>query len=146
MNHPPLDELIAVGIIRKAHGVRGEASVESLTESLDRFAQLRSVWLVSPDRARVIEAHVKAARPHGERALLLFEEISSPEKLRDFQNWTIEVPPSDARELDEDEYFIHDLIGLNVIEADTRLGIVDDAFDVPGGLLLSVRRDDGSTA
>ena len=145
MTHPPLDELIAVGIIRKAHGVRGEASIESLTESLDRFAELGRVWLVSPDRERVIEAHVKNARPHGERALVLFDEITSPEKLRDFQNWTIEVPPSDARELDEDEYFIHDLIGLHVVEQDADLGVVDDAFDVPGGLLLSVKREDGST-
>jgi tRNA (guanine37-N1)-methyltransferase len=145
MSQPPIDELIAVGIIRKPHGVRGEASVESLTDSLQRFAALSHVWLVSPDRSRVVEAHVRSSRTHTDRALVLFKEFDAPEQLRDYQNWTIEVEPGSERELDEDEVFIHDLIGLRVIENDAELGVVDDAFDVPGGLLLSVKRSDGKS-
>ena len=61
---------IAVGVIRKAHGVRGEASVEPWTDDLDRFDDLESVTLVSPDEAQTRETAVESVRIHAGRALL----------------------------------------------------------------------------
>ena len=43
-----MSERIAVGIIRKAHGVRGEASIEPWTDSADRFEELEAVTLSRP--------------------------------------------------------------------------------------------------
>jgi 16S rRNA processing protein RimM len=137
-------ERIAVGIIRKAHGVRGEASIEPWTDSADRFEELEAVTLVSPDDALTRELRVESVRAHGERALMKFAGIDTPEEVQTLHNWTIEIPADQARALDEDEYFLHDLIGLTLIDAEGRQrGVVTDTYEGGGGILLHVKRADG---
>jgi 16S rRNA processing protein RimM len=136
--------MIAVGIIRRAHGVRGEASVEPWTDSLDRFAELSDVTLVSPDEAKTRNARIESTRAHAGRALVKFEGIDSPEDVQQLQNWSVEIAEENARKLDADEYFLHDLVGLTLVDANGNVrGVVIDAYEGGGGVLLNVKRDDG---
>ena len=131
---------IAVGIIRKAHGVRGEASVEPWTDSLDRFDRLKDVTLVSPDEQSSRGVTVETVRLHAGRALVKFSGIESPEEIAELHNWSVEIPESDARKLEEDEYFLHDLVGLTLVDADGReRGVVTDTNEGGGGILLTVK-------
>src|SRR5205823_14732495 len=110
--------VIALGVIRKPHGVRGEASVEPWTNDAQRFEELKHVTLVSPDEATTREVTIASVRVHGGRALVAFDGIESPEAVREFANWTIEIPESEAGTLDADEYFLHDLVGMQLVDAD----------------------------
>ena len=135
---------IAVGIIRKAHGVRGEASVEPWTDTMNRFSGLEHVMLVSPDEEIVRPARIESAREHAGRALVKFEGIDAPEDLRDLQNWTIAIPESQARPLEEGEYFLHDLIGLRMVDNDGNdRGVVEEVSEGGGGVLLTVKPKSG---
>ena len=139
-----MTERIAVGVIRKAHGVRGEASIEPWTDSPERFTELEAVTLVAPDESKTREVTIEAVREHGERALVKFAGIDSPEEIQTLRNWTVEIPEAEARALEEDEYFLHDLVGLTLIDADGReRGVVTDIAEGGGGLLLNVKRADG---
>ena len=139
-----MSERIAVGVVRKAHGVRGEASIEPWTDSVERFEELESVTLVSPDESQSREIRIESMRPHGERALVKFVGIETPEDVQLLQNWTVEIPIDQARALDEDEYFLHDLPGLRLIDRDGRdRGTVIEALEGGGGILLDVKRPDG---
>lgn len=141
-----MPDRIAVGIIRKAHGVRGEASIEPWTDSVERFEELESVTLVSPDEKETREARIEAMRPHGERALVKFAGIDTPEEVQKLHGWTIEIPADQARSLDEDEYFLHDLAGLTLVDGTGRQrGIVVEAYEGGSGIMLEVRRPDGKT-
>jgi 16S rRNA processing protein RimM len=131
---------IALGIIRKAHGVRGEASVEAWSDSPERFSDVASVTLVSPDEASARDAAIESVRIHAGRALVKFAGIESPEEVQLLQNWTVEVPSSQARKLDEDEYFLHDLVGLTLIDSDgVARGKVIEIEETGGGVLLVVQ-------
>jgi 16S rRNA processing protein RimM len=139
-----MSDRIAVGIIRKAHGVRGEASVEPWTDSIDRFRELGLVSLVSPDESSVREVRVEGARAHGHRALVKLAGIDSPEEVTLLRNWTIEIPANQARALEEGEYFLHDLVGLDLVDGDgARRGVVTDVYEGGGGLLLAIEKGDG---
>lgn len=139
-------ELIAVGVIRKAHGVRGESSVEPLTDTVERFEELERVFLVSPDRKQTVETTVESARFHAGRALVKFAAIPSPEAVRDFYDWTVEIPEEEARPLEKDEYFLHDLEGLQVVDGDGRLiGIIVKVIEGGGGFLLEVKKSGGGS-
>jgi len=139
-----VSQRIAVGVIRKAHGVRGEASVEAWTDSPDRFAELDSVTLVSPDESSTRDVRIESTRPHAGRALVKFAGIDLPEDVQALQNWTIEIPEEDARALEEDEYFLHDLVGLTLIDGSgNQRGVVIEVIEGGGGLLLRVKRADG---
>jgi ribosomal 30S subunit maturation factor RimM len=94
---PPAASRIAVGIIRRAHCVRGEVSVEPWTDSVDRFRELHSVTLVSPDEADMLAAEIESSREHGGRALVKFIAIDSPEATRALHGWTIETRGSSPR-------------------------------------------------
>jgi 16S rRNA processing protein RimM len=135
---------IAIGILRKAHGVRGEASIEPWTDDLDRFDDLETITLVSPGDKEIREMKIERWRPHAGRALVKFAGIDTPEDVQRLQNWTVEIPEEQARELDEDEYFLHDLVGLTLFDADGKeRGVVTEVIEGGGGLLLSVKRPDG---
>jgi 16S rRNA processing protein RimM len=137
-------ERIAIGIIRKSHGVRGEASVEPWTDSAERFEELERVFLVSPDDALTRELAVEAVRSHGGRALMKFAGIDTPEEIQALHNWTVEIPADQARALGEDEYFLHDLVGLTLVDAEGReRGVVTETYEGGGGILLEVKRPDG---
>lgn len=139
-----MSDRIAVGVIRKAHGIRGEASVEPWTDSAGRFAELESVTLVAPDESLTRDVRIESVREHGERALVKFAGIDSPEEIQGLQNWTVEIPEDEARALEEDEYFLHDLVGLTLFDANgTERGVVTDVLQGGGGLLLQVKRADG---
>ncbi len=135
---------IAVGVIRKAHGVRGEASIEPWTDDLARFDELESVTLVAPDESKTREAEVESVRIHAGRALIKFAGIDAPEVVQTLHNWTVEIPEEEARELEEDEYFLHDLVGLTLVDAEGReRGVVTETYEGGGGILLNVKRPDG---
>ncbi len=135
---------IAIGVIRKAHGVRGEASVESWTDSLDRFSELDAVILVSPDETQTREAVIETARGHGDRALVKFRGMDTPEQIQPLQNWTIEIPKEKARKLEENEYFLHDLVGLRLVDREGRQrGVVKEVYEGGGGVLLNVEGPNG---
>jgi 16S rRNA processing protein RimM len=139
-----MTDRIALGIIRKAHGVRGEASVELWSESLDRLDDVDDVTLVSPDEKETREASIEAVRAHAGRLLVKFASIDSPEDVQLLRNWTIEVPEDEAAELGEDEYYLHDLAGLTLIDRDGNVrGSVKEAYEGGGGILLDVERPDG---
>ena len=134
-----MSERIAVGVIRKAHGVRGEASVEIWTHSADRLSELTDVTLVAPDEKTTRDMRIESVRPHGDRALVKFAGIDTPEALRDLNNWTIEIPKDEARELEENEFFLHDLVGLTLVDADGAMrGTVAEANESGGGIMLTV--------
>lgn len=138
------DSLVGVGVLRRSHGVRGEASVELLTDSVDRLEELGRVFLVDPERKKVVASAVKAVRPHKDRALVLLDGIDSPEKVSLFRDWTIEVPENEARQLDENEYFLHDLVGLEVVDGrGETLGRVIETLEGVAQLLLRVEAPSG---
>jgi 16S rRNA processing protein RimM len=136
---------IAVGVIRKPHGIHGEASVELWTDSVERFDDLAEVVLVSPDASMVRPATIESVRAHAGRALVRLAGIDSPEAVAALRNWTIEIDERDARSLDEGEYFIHDLVGLRLVDAaGNERGVVAEALEGGGGILLEVERKDGT--
>lgn len=92
------------------------------------------------------EATIESARAHGGRALLKFAGITTPENIDALRQWTIEIPEEEARSLQENEFFMHDLVGLRLVDKDGRdRGETIEVYEGGGGVLLNVRRSDGKT-
>jgi tRNA (guanine37-N1)-methyltransferase len=145
-NPPPEGDRIAVGVIRKPHGIRGDASIEPWTADVSRFDDLTRVTLVAPQDRELRSAVIDGIRVHGSRLLLHFEGVDSPEAVGELRNWTVEIPASDARTLETDEYYLHDLVGLELIDVDgVSRGVVTVADEAGSGVLLTVKRADGHT-
>ncbi|TDE14120.1 ribosome maturation factor RimM [Jiangella asiatica] len=138
--------IVTVGRIGRAHGVRGEVTVEVRTDTPDeRFAD--GAVLATEPAARG-PLTVLASRWHSGRLLVRFDAVTdrtSAELLRG--TMLLAEIAADARTGDPDEFFDHQLVGLTVVTVDgDELGAVREVVHAPGQDLLAVARPDGGEA
>jgi 16S rRNA processing protein RimM len=144
MSSTPTSEVV-VGRVVKAHGIRGELSVDVHTDEPDlRFATdavLRARLRDSTQRPLT----VAAARPHGERLLVRFAEVLTRDVAETLRGALLlvdvaDLPPSQ----DPDEFYDHELEGLAAELPDgSAVGTVLEVIHGPGGDLLAVALPDG---
>lgn len=109
------EEQIAVGKITKAHGVRGEVSVLSLTEIPDRF-EPGSVLHLENGRALTVD---RARRHHG-GFIASFTEVRDRNAADLLRGQYLFVPESELPELPEGSYWPHEIEGCEVVTEDGR--------------------------
>ena len=143
----PPDRLV-VGRILRPHGVRGELSVEVLSDAPERFVPGAEVGVGDPDGPAPPEpAVIRAARQHLGRLLLSLEGVDDRDAADRFRGAWLSIPVASARPLGQDEFWPHQLVGLTVVDqAGRERGRVADV--VPGAAhdLLSVELPGGATA
>jgi 16S rRNA processing protein RimM len=135
---------LVVGRIAKAHGIRGEVTVDVHTDDPEhRFAIGGRLDTDPATRGPLV---IEAARWHSGRLLVQFADVadrSAAEALRGtllVADSTTSAAPDDA-----EEFWDHDLIGLDAVTADgAAIGTVTDVLHPPGSDLLVVGRPDGS--
>jgi 16S rRNA processing protein RimM len=82
---------------------------------------------------------IATSRTHNGRTIVSFEGVTDRNGAEDLRGTVLEIDPDEARPLDDDEYWDHDLIGSTVVTLDgTLIGVVDDVVQQPSGSLLSV--------
>ena len=136
-----MDEF-TVARVRRTHGLNGELQVQSETTDgaavfqPGRTFQVHGAGQNLPRTTLTLES----SRPHKGGFLLQFAGISDLESAQMLMGAELLLAPDELRPLDEGEFFLHDLVGLEIIEADGRsLGTIADVFDVSGQLLASVK-------
>jgi 16S rRNA processing protein RimM len=144
---------VVVGRIGKAHGVRGEVSVELRTDEPERrFAEGAVLFTRTPTgeaphgQDRPESLVVRATRWHQSRLLVTFEQVTDRNRA-DAVRGLLLVSTVDASERPEDpeEFYDHQLVGLAVVATDGRsVGEVTEVLHGPAQDLLSVRANDGT--
>ena len=133
---------LVVGRIGRAHGIRGQATIEVRTDDPDlRFAVGARLLTEPAERGPLV---VTDARYHNGILLLSFEGVADRNAVEALRN-TILVVEADPDETpdDPDEFYDHQLIGLAVELADgTVLGEIADLLHLPGQDVLAVKRPD----
>jgi 16S rRNA processing protein RimM len=143
-------ELYLVGRVRRAHGLRGELVVESLTDAPDAiFAAGRRVFAGSTEGepshpAR--ELRVLRSSPFKGGLIVAFEGIDNRDEADRWRNRYLLVPDSEVTPPSADEVFIHDLVGMHVARVTGEdVGEVVEVFELPQGLVMEVARAGGAT-
>ncbi len=116
---------IAIGRIIRPHGIRGELAVEVLTDFPDRFDTVKTVYL--GDTLEAEAWRVKATRWHKDRILLTVRGCHDRTTADGLRGLLVQIPIEEAMPLPEDEYYPHELIGLDVTTVEgEELGKVSD--------------------
>jgi 16S rRNA processing protein RimM len=141
-------ERLVVGRVLRPHGIRGELSVEVLSDAPDRFGPGAELGVGDPDGPEPPRpAVVRAARLHLGRLLLSLEGVSDRDTADRLRGAWLSIPVVEARPLDPGEFWPHQLVGLAVVDHQGReRGRVADV--VPGAAhdLLAVELPDGGSA
>ena len=134
-----MNDYLAVGKVINTHGVRGEIKVMPMTSDNSRFDYLLFVtadWEGKPKEFRVL-----SARYHKNFVLLKLNGIDTMTDAEKLKGQELLVQRRNARKLDEDEYFICDIIGLKVYENDQFLGVVADVLETGSNDVYVIRNE-----
>lgn len=107
-----MEELLQVGVITSTHGVRGEVKVFPTTDDVNRFKKLKKVILDTGREQLTLE--IQSVKFFKQFVILKFRGIDSLNDVERYRRCTLWVERKDAVPLKEDEFFIADLIGMEV--------------------------------
>jgi 16S rRNA processing protein RimM len=150
----PRPEWIEVGRISRPHGVHGEVRVALDSDNPERFlpgAELHArpgrVGVAGTRLREQVVLTIDSVRGDDGFPIVAFEEISSRDKAEAFAGYILEVPVDDLPELDDDEFYHFDLIGLEARDpAGSVLGRVADVLDSAAHAILVVKLAAGGEA
>ena len=132
-----MSDFIEIGKIINTHGLKGEVKITPWCDGIEVFDYLDEVYI--GDKAYGL----LSVREHKNSFLAVLDTVDSIEKAEKLKNKVIKAKTGDMPELEEDTYYIRDLIGLSVYENDRLLGKIYDCFPTGSNDVYAVKSDDG---
>jgi 16S rRNA processing protein RimM len=141
---PDAPELVLVGRVRRAHGIKGELVVEPLTDAPDAtFASGRRLFAGTVDGDPAPDGRtltIAQTRPFKEGWLIRFAEISDRNAAELWRQRYLLAPLDELDPPSEGEVYVHELPGLDVVlVGGERVGEIVGTYELPQGLALEVR-------
>lgn len=111
-----MEDMLQVGVITQTHGVHGEVKVFPTTDDAERFKELKQVILDTGKETLSLE--IQAVKFFKQYVILKFKGIDNINDIERYKRCPLLVTRDEAVKLEEDEYFIADMIGLTVATED----------------------------
>ncbi|WP_427052627.1 ribosome maturation factor RimM [Paenibacillus sp. TC-CSREp1] len=125
-------EFMNVGKIVNTHGIRGELKIMPLTDFPEvRFAKNAELFLFTSDD-RPVPVTVESARLHKNMYIVRLKEYGNINEVEKFKGGMAKVSKENLAELEEGEYYFHQIVGCAVItEEGETLGTITEIL-TPG--------------
>ena len=122
-----MEQFLQVGVISTTHGIRGEVKVFPTTDDAARFKKLKKVLLDTGKEQ--LELEVQSVKFFKQFVIVKFKGIDNINDIEIYKGKSLLVPREDAVALGKDEYYIADLIGMEVFTEEGRLGVLKDVME-----------------
>ncbi|HYJ32390.1 MAG TPA: ribosome maturation factor RimM [Candidatus Binatia bacterium] len=134
---------VLVGIIARAHGLRGEVVVKVMSDAPERFAPGSEMIAAGPESVQARPLRVAASRPFQGRLLVTFEGVERREEAEALHGQELTIERSQVAPLPEGKHYQFELMGLSVrTTAGMPLGRVTDIFSTGSNDVLVVDDDE----
>jgi len=119
------EDLVSIGVIRGAYGLRGEVRVAPLTDFPERFDKMEKVFVVGSGVRALM--NVENTRTANQTILFKFQGIDSRETAEGMRGQHLMIPENEVYPLPEGSYYHFQLKGLRVYDQERGyLGILQD--------------------
>lgn len=123
-----MEELLQVGVVTQTHGIRGEVKVFPTTDDAGRFRDLKKIFLDTGREKLPLE--IQGVKFFKQFVIVKFKGLDTINEVERFRRCPLLVPREDAVPLEEDEYYIADMIGMQVETEDGKaFGILKDVME-----------------
>lgn len=137
-----MEDLLRVGVIANTHGIRGEVKVFPTTDEKERFKDLKKVILDMGKEQKVLE--IQSVRFFKNLVILKFKGIDNINDIEMCKGKDLLVTREDAVPLEEGEYFIADLLDLDVYsDEDEKIGVLYDVMQTGANDVYVVKTEEG---
>lgn len=126
-------EWLSVGKVVNTHGIRGELKVVSQTDFMEeRFAVGNELILLNAEMTQQIPVTVQSSRIHKEMIIVKLKGYDNINEVEKYKGWSLKVTKDNLVELEEGEYYQHQIIGCRVVtDEGEELGVISEIL-VPG--------------
>ena len=137
-----MEQLLQVGVISSTHGVRGEVKVFPTTDDVKRFKKLKKVILDTGKEQLPLE--IEGVKFFKQFVILKFRGIDNLNDIEKYKGKRLLVDREHAVKLKKDEYFIADMIGMDVFTEDGELfGALKDVMETGANDVYIIEMSDG---
>ena len=112
---------LKVGKIVNTHSLKGEVKVISSTDFEEERFKKGSKLLITRGNQLIREVVVQSYRNHKNFLLVKFEGIDSVEEAEKLKNLQIKIDSDEVGELEENEFYFHEIIGCQVFDENRKL-------------------------
>lgn len=122
-----MNDKLMVGAVTATHGLRGEVKVFPTTDDPKRYDDLNTVWLDTGKE--LVELTVERVRYFKNLVIVKFKGLDRIEDVEPYVKKSLYVTRDQAVKLEDNEYFVADLIGLKVVsDTGLNLGTLSDVL------------------
>lgn len=130
-----MKEILRVGKIVNTHGLKGEVKVIPLTDDPKRYNELEFVLIDG------VRRNIEGCKYQKDRVIVKVEGINSIEEAEKYKNKYMEIPREYAVPLEEDTYYIADIIGCKVYDTEGKdLGEIYDVIQTKNNDVYWIRK------
>ena len=134
-------EFICIGKIHRAHGIRGDVILDPMTDFPERIRRGKAVY-AGEDHLPLTVARVRSKPPY---LLVGFSELQDETAASELRNQYLYVKASDLPELPDGEYYFHQLIGLEAVDAmGAHVGTLSEILETGANDVYVIKKDDGT--
>ncbi len=131
---------LAVGLLRRPHGLKGEMLMEVWTEFPERLRAGKRVYIGENHAAH----RIRSARAMDRSRLVLLEGLNTPEDTFAFRNQIMYVRADELPRLPEGRYYHHELLGMTVLDPEGRLlGVLSEILETGANDVYLVKCEGG---
>lgn len=136
-------ESILIGNIANIHGIKGEIKIYPYTDDIFNLLDLKNIYL---DKTLKEKFKIKRARVHKNMLVVKLEGINDANEALKLKTKDVYIPRSALKELEDDTYYIEDLLGSDIIEEKTGnvLGKLIYVFNTGANDVYEVEKEDKS--
>jgi len=135
-------QYLEIGQIANTFGIKGQVKVVPFTDDINRFDELKKIYIVN--KASRKEVEIEDVKYHKNMILLKFKGLNKIEDVEIYKNCYLEIDRNDGKQLEEGEYYIVDLLGLDIFSDEGKyLGKLDDIYNTGSNDIYVVKDELG---
>lgn len=139
-----MQKRLEVGQIVNTFGVKGFVKIYPYVNDVRRFDDLKKVYINIKKELKELE--IEEVKYHKNMVLVKFKGIDDMDSAEKLRNAYVEIDRKDAIPLEEGQYFIVDLLGLEVYSDEGNLlGKLNDIFNTGSNDVYEVKDELGKT-
>ena len=137
-----MKEYFEIGQIVNTNGLKGVLKINPFTDDITRFNELKTVYISINKKLKEFE--IETVRYAKNMVFLKLKGIDTVEEAENYRNLYIQINRENAAELEENSYYIADLIDCEVItDEQVNLGKIVDVFPTGSNDVYVVKDDMG---
>ena len=132
-----MDNLFLIAEVKSAFGTEGYVLIDSFSDFKDRFFELEKVFVQIFGNYK--ELFVESVKEVDKKIILKFKGFNSSSEVEIFLKKKLFVDEENVVKLDDNTFFIHDLIGCEIFRNEINIGFVNDVFNLPANDVLEIK-------